>query len=78
MDKTFVFDTVVEEAQRAINSAYIEKSGFIAMHASLSSGKIDVCLILEIKKHFKEIDVHADLKYIDPTYMIRTCRANAS
>lgn len=156
MDKTFGFDTAVEEAQRAINSAYIEahsayhgiglvklmgrSSGFIAMHASLSSGQIDVCLIPEvpfnlegpygllrhlehliqtkgsavvcvaegagqdllqksnatdasgnvvlgdigvhiqqkIKGHFKEIGVPADVKYIDPTYMIRACRANAS
>lgn len=156
MDKTFGFDTAVEEAQRAINSAYIEarsayhgiglvklmgrSSGFIAMHASLSSGQIDVCLIPEvpfnlegpygvlhhlehlvktkgsavvcvaegagqellqksnatdasgnvvlgdigvriqqqIKRHFKEIGVPADVKYIDPTYMIRACRANAS
>nr|CAB3453380.1 unnamed protein product [Digitaria exilis] len=156
MDKTFGFDTAVEEAQRAINSAYIEarsayhgiglvklmgrSSGFIAMHASLSSGQIDVCLIPEvsftldgehgvlqhlehllnakgfcvicvaegagqdllqksnatdasgnvilsdfgvhmqqkIKKYFKDIGVPADLKYIDPTYMVRACRANAS
>ncbi|XP_010257275.1 PREDICTED: ATP-dependent 6-phosphofructokinase 5, chloroplastic-like [Nelumbo nucifera] len=156
MDKTFGFDTAVEEAQRAINSAYIEahsayhgiglvklmgrSSGFIAMHASLSSGQIDVCLIPEIpfnldgpygvlrhlehliqtkgsavvcvaegagqdlleksnatdasgnvvlgdigvyiqqriKRHFKEIGVPSDVKYIDPTYMIRACRANAS
>uniref|UniRef100_A0A0D9XDQ5 ATP-dependent 6-phosphofructokinase n=1 Tax=Leersia perrieri TaxID=77586 RepID=A0A0D9XDQ5_9ORYZ len=156
MDKTFGFDTAVEEAQRAINSAYIEarsayhgiglvklmgrSSGFIAMQASLSSGQIDVCLIPEvsftldgehgvmrhlehllekkgfcvvcvaegagqdllqksnatdasgnvvlsdfgvhmqqkIKKHFKDIGVPADLKYIDPTYMVRACRANAS
>ncbi|KAG2376628.1 ATP-dependent 6-phosphofructokinase [Vigna angularis] len=115
-------------------------SGFIAMHASLASGQIDICLIPEVpfnlhgprgvlsylkylietkgsavvcvaegagqnllqktnatdasgntlfrdigvyiqqetKKHFKEIGVHADVKYIDPTYMIRACRANAS
>ncbi|VAI69829.1 unnamed protein product [Triticum turgidum subsp. durum] len=162
MDKTFGFDTAVEEAQRAINSAYIEarsayhgiglvklmgrSSGFIAMHASLSSGQVDVCLIPEvsfaldgeygvlqhleqliknkgfcvvcvaeaagqvselivellqnsgatdasgntilsdigvhmqqkIKTHFKGIGVHADIKYIDPTYMVRACRANAS
>ncbi|MED6131818.1 ATP-dependent 6-phosphofructokinase 5, chloroplastic, variant 2 [Stylosanthes scabra] len=156
MDKTFGFDTAVEEAQRAINSAYIEahsayhgigvvklmgrSSGFIAMQASLSSGQVDICLIPEVpfnlhgphgvlshlkylletkgsavvcvaegagqnllqktnatdasgnvvfgdigvyiqqetKKHFKEIGVHADVKYIDPTYMIRACRANAS
>ncbi|KAM3195682.1 hypothetical protein ACQJBY_071687 [Aegilops geniculata] len=156
MDKTFGFDTAVEEAQRAINSAYIEarsayhgiglvklmgrSSGFIAMHASLSSGQVDVCLIPEvsfaldgeygvlqhleqliknkgfcvvcvaeaagqellqnsgatdasgnailsdigvhmqqkIKAHFKGIGVHADIKYIDPTYMVRACRTNAS
>ncbi|KAJ1442143.1 Pyrophosphate-dependent phosphofructokinase [Sesbania bispinosa] len=156
MDKTFGFDTAVEEAQRAINSAYIEahsayhgigivklmgrSSGFIAMQASLSSGQVDICLIPEVpfnfhgphgvlshlkylletkgsavvcvaegagqnllqktnakdasgnivfgdigvyiqqetKKYFKEIGLHADIKYIDPTYMIRACRANAS
>eukprot|EP01018_Ginkgo_biloba_P005732 Gb_34276 [translate_table: standard] len=156
MDKTFGFDTAVEEAQRAINAAYIEahsayngigivklmgrQSGFIAMHASLASGQIDVCLIPEIpfnldgpngvlehlqhlllskgsavicvaegagqellekinatdasgnlvladigvyiqqriKKHFKTVGMPADVKYIDPTYMIRACRANAA
>ncbi|XP_059670323.1 ATP-dependent 6-phosphofructokinase 5, chloroplastic-like [Cornus florida] len=156
MDKTFGFDTAVEEAQRAISSAYIEarsayhgigivklmgrSSGFIAMHASLASGQTDVCLIPEvpfnldgpygvlrhlkylietkgsavicvaegagqdlleksnltnasgnavlkdigvhiqqqIKKHFKELGIHADVKYIDPTYMVRAIRANAS
>ncbi|KAG6520417.1 hypothetical protein ZIOFF_017472 [Zingiber officinale] len=156
MDKTFGFDTAVEEAQRVINSAYVEarsayhgiglvklmgrSSGFIAMHASLSSGQIDICLIPEvpfklegsngvlqhlehliktkgnavicvaegagqeylqksnttdasgnvvlsdigvhlqqqIKNHFKNIGIPADLKYIDPTYMIRAIRANAS
>ncbi|XP_008795218.1 ATP-dependent 6-phosphofructokinase 5, chloroplastic isoform X1 [Phoenix dactylifera] len=156
MDKTFGFDTAVEEAQRAINSAYIEahsayhgigivklmgrSSGFIAMHASLASGQVDICLIPEVpfnlhgpngvlshlkylietkrsavvcvaegagqnllqktharnangniilgdigvhiqqetKKFFQEISVPADVKYIDPTYMIRAVRANAS
>ncbi|KAL5753356.1 hypothetical protein ACOSP7_023533 [Xanthoceras sorbifolium] len=156
MDKTFGFDTAVEEAQRAINSAYIEahsayhgigivklmgrNSGYIAMHASLASGQIDICLIpevpfhlhgphgvlrhlkylietkgsavvcvaegagqnliektnatdasgnivlgdvgvhiqQEVKKYFKEIGIPSDVKYIDPTYMIRACRANAS
>ncbi|XP_057521028.1 ATP-dependent 6-phosphofructokinase 5, chloroplastic-like [Amaranthus tricolor] len=156
MDKTFGFDTAVEEAQRAINSAYIEahsayhgiglvklmgrSSGFIAMHASLASGQVDVCLIPEvpfildgpngvlshlehlirakgaavvcvaegagqellaatdlkdasgnailgdigvyfknqIKTYFNERGIHADVKYIDPTYMVRSVRANAS
>ncbi|KAL9247715.1 hypothetical protein vseg_021118 [Gypsophila vaccaria] len=156
MDKTFGFDTAVEEAQRAINSSYIEahsayhgiglvklmgrSSGFIAMHASLASGQVDVCLIPEvpftldgpngvlqhlehlirtkgaavvcvaegagqellakpdlkdasgnailgdigvhikqqIKRYFNEKGIHADVKYIDPTYMVRSVRANAS
>ncbi|KAJ1386137.1 Phosphofructokinase domain [Sesbania bispinosa] len=63
-DKTFGFNTAVEEAQRAINSAYIEahsayhgigivklmgrSSGFIAMHASLANGQVDICLIPEV------------------------------
>lgn len=33
---------------------------------------------LQLKKYFKEISVPVDVKYIDPTYMIRACRANAS
>lgn len=32
----------------------------------------------QTKKHFKELGVPVDVKYIDPTYMIRACRANAS
>lgn len=32
MDKTFGFDTAVEEAQRAINSAYIEVYTFSLSH----------------------------------------------
>lgn len=35
-------------------------------------------MLLQIKKYFKEIGAPADVKYIDPTYMIRACRANAS
>lgn len=35
MDKTFGFDTAVEEAQRAINSAYIEASRHIFSIKSL-------------------------------------------
>lgn len=40
--------------------------------------KINVLYILQVKNHFKNIGVPADVKYIDPTYMIRACRANAS
>eukprot|EP00850_Spirogloea_muscicola_P005881 SM000027S09662 [mRNA] locus=s27:644561:647889:+ [translate_table: standard] len=65
VDKTFGFDTAVEEAQRAISAAYIEatsaysgvgvvklmgrQSGFIAMHAALASGHVDCVLIPEVR-----------------------------
>jgi len=64
IDKTFGFDTAVEEAQRALYAAKVEassafrgvgivkimgkQSGFIAMQASLASGVVDVCLIPEV------------------------------
>ncbi|KAF9599456.1 hypothetical protein IFM89_038550 [Coptis chinensis] len=79
MDKTFGFDTAVEEAQRAINSAYIEAhsayhgigvvklmgrdSGFIAMHASLASGQVDICLIPEVPFHLH--GPHGVLKHLE-------------
>ncbi|KAK2969919.1 hypothetical protein RJ640_000532 [Escallonia rubra] len=63
IDRSFGFDTAVEEAQRAINSAHAEAesaangigvvklmgrhSGFIAMYASLASRDVDCCLIPE-------------------------------
>ncbi|XP_040994995.1 ATP-dependent 6-phosphofructokinase 5, chloroplastic-like isoform X2 [Juglans microcarpa x Juglans regia] len=84
MDKTFGFDTAVEEAQRAINSAYIEahsayhgvgivklmgrSSGFIAMHASLASGQIDICLIPEVR--FNLHGPHGILQHLK--YLIET------
>ncbi|CAN4114853.1 unnamed protein product [Withania somnifera] len=142
MDKTFGFDTAAHSAYHGIGIVKLmgRSSGFIAMHASLASGQIDICLIPEVpfnlhgphgvlqhlkylletkgsavicvaegagqdflektnakdasgnavlgdigvhiqqqsKKYFKEIGVTTDVKYIDPTYMIRACRANAS
>ena len=64
IDKTFGFDTAVEEAQKAIKAAATEaksalngigvvklmgrQSGFIAMNASLANGDVDVCLIPEV------------------------------
>ncbi|KAJ4750213.1 ATP-dependent 6-phosphofructokinase [Rhynchospora pubera] len=161
IDKSFGFDTAVEEAQRAINAAHVESesqengiglvklmgrnSGFIAMYATLASRDVDCCLIPEspfylegkggllefIEKRLKEhghmvivvaegagqdliaqdmrsMDVHdasgnkllldvglwlsqkikehfvrkpkmpINLKYIDPTYMIRAIPSNAS
>ncbi|XP_022153589.1 ATP-dependent 6-phosphofructokinase 6-like isoform X2 [Momordica charantia] len=161
IDKSFGFDTAVEEAQRAINAAHVESesnenciglvklmgrnSGFIAMYATLASRDVDCCLIPEspfylegegglfeyiehclkeqghmviviaegagqelisksmhnmdnqdasgnklhqdvglwisqrIKDYFKEMrKIAIDLKYIDPTYMIRAVPSIAS
>ncbi|KAJ0538704.1 putative 6-phosphofructokinase [Helianthus annuus] len=59
IDKSFGFDTAVEEAQRAINAAHVEVEsvengvgivklmGFIAMFATLASRDVDCCLIPE-------------------------------
>ncbi|CAM6067452.1 unnamed protein product [Sphagnum tenellum] len=162
IDKSFGFDTAVEEAQRAINAAHVEAesiqngiglvklmgrhSGHIAMHATLGSRDVDLCLIPEVpfyldgpgglnefakqrlrenghmvivvaegagqeliaesvasldklsdasgnrllldvglwlcqklKDHFvKEFKEPLNLKYIDPTYMVRAIPSNAS
>ncbi|KAF8033944.1 hypothetical protein BT93_C0279 [Corymbia citriodora subsp. variegata] len=158
IDKSFGFDTAVEEAQRAIKAAHVEAesfdngigvvkligrhSGFIAMYATLSSRDVDCCLIPEspfflegkggffeyikkrlqenghmviviaegaaeglipqdhktrnqlkgleskefglwisqrIKDHFAAEDMMPiNLKFIDPTYMIRAVPGNAS
>lgn len=63
IDKSFGFDTAVEEAQRAINAAHVEAesadngiglvklmgrdSGYIAMYATLANRDVDCCLIPE-------------------------------
>ncbi|XP_057970111.1 ATP-dependent 6-phosphofructokinase 4, chloroplastic isoform X2 [Malania oleifera] len=160
IDKSFGFDTAVEEAQRAINAAHVEVesvengvgivklmgrySGFIAMFATLASRDVDCCLIPEspfylegqggifefveqrlrenghvvivlaegagqeyvaqsmravgekdasgnqllldvgpwisqrIKDHFTKQKMTINMKYIDPTYMIRAIPSNAS
>ncbi|KAL8503130.1 hypothetical protein ACS0TY_022029 [Phlomoides rotata] len=161
IDKSFGFDSAVEEAERAINAAHVEAtshengiglvklmgrySGFIAMYATLASRDVDCCLIPEspfylegpgglfeyiekrlkenghmviviaegagqdmlseslrssnqqdasgnklledvglwisqrIKDHFlKQRKMMINLKYIDPTYMIRAIPSNAS
>lgn len=161
IDRSFGFDTAVEEAQRAINAAHVESesmengigfvklmgrySGFIAMYATLASRDVDCCLIPEspfylegpgglyqyiekklkenghmviviaegagqellsecirtmdqqdasgnkllqdvglwmshkIKDHFAKLNkMTINLKYIDPTYMIRAVPSNAS
>eukprot|EP00894_Picocystis_sp_ML_P001334 jgi/Pico_ML_1/51851/g360.t1 len=76
IDKTFGFDTAVEEAERAILSAKVEaysakrgvgivklmgrQSGFIALHASMAAGEADICLIPEVKFRLERV-----LQYID-------------
>ncbi|KDP34145.1 hypothetical protein JCGZ_07716 [Jatropha curcas] len=63
IDRSFGFDTAVEEAQRAINAAHVEAEstengigvvklmgrycGFISMYATLASRDVDCCLIPE-------------------------------
>lgn len=63
IDRSFGFDTAVEEAQRAINAAHVEAesvengiglvklmgrySGYIAMYATLANRDVDCCLIPE-------------------------------
>ncbi|KZV54274.1 6-phosphofructokinase 3 [Dorcoceras hygrometricum] len=63
IDKSFGFDSAVEEAQRAINAAHVEAtsiengigfvklmgrySGFIVLYATLASRDVDCCLIPE-------------------------------
>ena len=159
IDKSFGFDSSVEVAEKAIESANVEansveygiglvkvmgrNSGFIALHSSLSNRNVNLCLIPEcdfelngpngvysyivnrlikkkhavivvaegaatgcldeklgnlgkdasgnpllydIGKHLKDgivkycstYGIEATLKYIDPTYMIRTVGANSS
>lgn len=149
LDKTFGFDTAVEEAQKAILAAATEaqsayrgvgvvklmgrQSGFITMFATLANGQVDCCLIPETTwaahgpngvinyvRNLLDTQGHAvvvlaegagqefvtstgvdaggnpklgdigqwfckqlkselkcDIKYIDPTYMVRGCQANA-
>ncbi|PSC73510.1 phosphofructokinase family [Micractinium conductrix] len=79
IDKTFGFDTAVEEAQRALLAAKVEassayrgigvvklmgrQSGFIAMQASMASGVVDVCLIPEVP--FKLTGENGMFSYLD-------------
>ena len=71
IDKSFGFETAVEEAQRAIRSADVEansadfgvglvklmgrNSGFIAMNATIASRDVNVCLIPEVPYEMKKV-----------------------
>jgi 6-phosphofructokinase 1 len=155
IDRSFGFDTAVEQATKAIDSARIEaecipngvgivklmgrSAGFIAAHATLADRNVDICLIPEIpidmndvlsqvdnslrtmghcvivvaegageslmsekldartdesgnkklppigeflkeeiEKHFKSKGVPINVKYNNPSYMIRSVPANAA
>lgn len=156
IDRSFGFNTAVEEAQKAIRSAQTEAkcnvpngvgivklmgrhSGFIAVHSTMCSGEVDLCLVPEVPvvtegekgcfahvrrvlerkghalivvaegageeilgqsattdaggnrklpelgvwlkeelgHHFKGLGVPITVKYIDPSYMIRSVAANS-
>lgn len=78
VDKTFGFETAVEEAQKPLMAAKVEassgyrgvglvklmgrRSGFIAVSASLASGLVDICLIPEVSYRLES--VLAYLEYI--------------
>lgn len=57
---------------------FLEKTNAKDASGNAVLGDIGVYLQQEVKKYFKELGQTADVKYIDPTYMIRACRANAS
>ena len=132
IDKSFGFDTAVEEAKKCVISAHSEAKctensigivklmgrhcGWIALYASLTSYNVDVCLIPEypadiekVEQYVKEVTSKKNycmivvaegvgkkytddiglylkalfskqgycVKYIDPTYMVRSIPANA-
>ncbi|TYZ68505.1 hypothetical protein PybrP1_005465, partial [[Pythium] brassicae (nom. inval.)] len=76
LDRSFGFNTAVEEAQRAIRSANTESkcvpngigivklmgrsAGFIAAHATLSSGDVGLCLVPEVP-----IELHGPRSCLD-------------
>lgn len=58
MDKTFGFDTAVEEAQRAINSAYIEVGRYFFLacfNKETSSEGYSMWLISSVFRHVVHI-----------------------
>ncbi|XP_021276335.1 ATP-dependent 6-phosphofructokinase 3 isoform X2 [Herrania umbratica] len=110
IDKSFGFDTAVEEAQRAINAAHVEAGsiengiGLVKLMGRYSAEGAGQDLLSEslqsmdqqdasgnkllqdvglwishrIKEHFAKKKMPINLKYIDPTYMIRAIPSIAS
>ncbi|MCE5167070.1 ATP-dependent 6-phosphofructokinase 5, chloroplastic, partial [Datura stramonium] len=48
----------------------------MVLKASYSA--VEISMHMKVKKYFKELGETSDVKYIDPTYIIRACHANAS
>lgn len=74
IDKTFGFETAMTEAKKAIDAAYVEatcnancigfvklvgeKSGFVAMNASLAARVVDICLLPEMNISLNKVLAH--------------------
>jgi 6-phosphofructokinase 1 len=90
IDQSFGFQTAFAEATRSIEAAHVEAkaapngvglvklmgrhSGFIACYASLAD--IGSYLRQRIADHFAAAGEELNLKYVDPSYMIRSVPAN--
>eukprot|EP00443_Scrippsiella_acuminata_P111992 CAMPEP_0115576416 /NCGR_PEP_ID=MMETSP0272-20121206/2544_1 /TAXON_ID=71861 /ORGANISM="Scrippsiella trochoidea, Strain CCMP3099" /LENGTH=3038 /DNA_ID=CAMNT_0003011193 /DNA_START=42 /DNA_END=9158 /DNA_ORIENTATION=- len=75
LDRTFGFDTACTEAEKAIDTAYVEatgmgnciglvklmgrQAGFIAMHACLAARHVDMCLLPEMDINLEKVLEHA-------------------
>ncbi|GFH19680.1 PFK domain-containing protein, partial [Haematococcus lacustris] len=77
VDRCFGFETAVEEAQRALMAAKDLLAGHKGTDASGNPILADIGPFLRsgFKKYFKG---EADIKYIDPTYMIRAIPTTAN
>jgi 6-phosphofructokinase 1 len=86
IDKSFGFETAVEEAQKAITSAAVEarafpngiglvqlmgrNSGFIALHATLASREVDCLLIPEINFDVPELMAYLEGKLREKKHVV--------
>jgi 6-phosphofructokinase 1 len=72
--------SVILVAEGAGQEHMFRSSGKIETDASGNLKLLDIGLFLRdaIERHFKEKQMEINLKYIDPSYMIRSVRANAS
>lgn len=85
-DKTFGFETAVAAAADVIRSAWVEASscnngvgivklmgrdsGYVAMHASIASDIVDLCLIPEVKVKMEDVLAHVDATLAQKNFMV--------